>query len=549
MTWTVTIKLLSEELSTAVSAHDIIQSQIDELLVDDSAAFDLEVIERDKHCELHTELRRTLMLIEERHQLWSNSNCVVEEMDTLSAVSDKTSPSFRSMFENFSNNCKPFLNSARAHHAHPAFRERLQSLHVARDKLCRHACTSSESSSPVLSFPHPSCSIPKGAPIPVKVPSFDGNPLHWEKYESEFSTAIRTRAPHYSNFDVRCLLTESVVPIKAKNIIKHHPDRDAPLADLLRALKREFGTPVIVGPILLEKLLTHNTYDLDYSGFSNLSEHFIQPYDSLVSLIGDSLSTFMALLAKKCLSTSCRMEWEKFTKDIEAVPDMDHFKSFIETWQKVLIPTEFPLAGVTTTPSQSHPSSSSTSSASMSKYRPRNKSPPRRTMPGCPACKEPHDLLKCPTFLSYDVDRRNKLVREHHLCINCFSALHGFKQCPNRFSCKTCGARYHTLLHRDRDSASAPHQPSSPPTPTPAWTAATPPSADQITTPTSRFLHTVTETLVNDGNSVKARAILDTGAAVSMMIEKTASDLKLKRSHNPIQVAGTTGTTHCKFSV
>ncbi len=218
---------------------------------------------------------------EERHQLWSNSNCVVEEMDTLSAVSDKTSPSFRSMFENFSNNCKPFLNSARAHHTHPAFRERLQSLCVARDKLCRHACTSSESSSPVLSFPHPSCSIPKGASIPVKVPSFDGNPFHWEKFESELSTAIRTRAPHYSNFDVHCLLTESVVPVKAKNIIKHRPDREAPLADLLRALKREFGTPVIVGPILIEKLLTHNTYDLDYSGFSNLSEHFIQPYDSL----------------------------------------------------------------------------------------------------------------------------------------------------------------------------------------------------------------------------------------------------------------------------
>ncbi len=203
----VTVKLLSEELSTAVSAHDVIQSHIDELLVDDSAAFDLEVIERDKHCELHTELRRTLMLLEESHQLWPNSNCVVEEMDTLSAVSDKTSPSFQSMFENFSNNCKPFLNSARAHHAHLAFRERLQSLRVARDKFCRHACTSSEFSSPVLSFPHPFCSIPKGAPIPVKVPSFNGNPLHWEKFESEFSTAIRTRAPHYSNFDVRCLLT------------------------------------------------------------------------------------------------------------------------------------------------------------------------------------------------------------------------------------------------------------------------------------------------------------------------------------------------------
>ncbi len=54
---------------------------------------------------------------------------------------------------------------------------------------------------------------------------------------------------------------------------------------------------------------------------------------------------------------------------------------------------------------------------------------------------------------------------------------------------------------------------------------------------------------MNEGNSVRARAILDTGAAVSFMLEETASAMKLKRVHNPIQVAGTTGESHCKFSV
>lgn len=80
-------------------------------------------------------------------------------------------------------------------------------------------------------------------PSRIKVPTIDGNPLQWEKFEAEFSTAIKTRALHYSNFDIKCLLTGFVVPDNAKNTIRHHPGRDAPLVDLLKALREEYGTP------------------------------------------------------------------------------------------------------------------------------------------------------------------------------------------------------------------------------------------------------------------------------------------------------------------
>ncbi len=551
---TVVVEGLSEELSAAISAHDHLQAQINDLLLDDNEAYDLEVSESEKHDELHAELRLTLRRVKQRYQLWSDSNSVVAEIDTLSSVTDKTSSRFRSLFESFSNRCTPFLNAAKYHHSIPAFRDRFDSLRAACDRFCMHTCISDPV--PVSTTPsvhHTSCSAPKGAPIPVKVPNFDGNPLHWEKFEAEFSTAIRTRAPHYSNFDVRCLLTDALTPENAKNIITHFPDKDAPLPELLRALKREYGTPVIVGPILIDKLLSPHTFDLNHSGFTGLNEHFIQPFNALVSLIGDSLSTFMAMFAKKYLSPACRMEWEKYTKDLEEVPNMKHLKAFIETWKKVLVPSEFPLVGAPASPMPAHPSFANYPSTSNHRLRPDIKPPhppaPIRVQSGCPACKDQHGLLRCTTFQVMDVDRQNKLVRDSRLCINCFSDRHGYRSCPNRFSCKTCGGRHHTLLHRDRDS---PQQPASPATPVPAMTAATPStpsSADPISSSNSRFLHTVTVTLENEGNVVKAHAILDTGAAVSMMTEKTASDLKLKRTHNPIQVTGTTGTTHCKFTV
>jgi len=175
--------------------------------------------------------------------------------------------------------------------SHPSFRDRVRTLKQGRDQLYKLVCNIATDAPSLASTPVsvPS-SVPKGAPIPVKVPTFDGNPLHWEKIESEFSTAIRTRAQHYSNFDIRCLLTDSLLPKNTKNIIRHHPGKDAPLVDLLTALRDEYGTPQIVGPVLIEKLFSSLTFDFDYTSLTGLTKHYLQTYDDLVTLISDSLS-------------------------------------------------------------------------------------------------------------------------------------------------------------------------------------------------------------------------------------------------------------------
>ncbi len=96
--------------------------------------------------------------------------------------------------------------------------------------------------------------------------------------------------------------------------------------------------------------------------------------------------------------------------------------------------------------------------------------PKKRTPMKCVACGEAHLLMRCNTFAGFDVERRNKLVREKHLCLNCFSERHGCRNCPSRFTCKSCGSKHHTLLHKDAatlnvSSMSLPPQPTVSPTP------------------------------------------------------------------------------------
>ncbi len=94
----VVIDGLSDELSSTVSAHNQIQAQINDLVLDSEEAYESELVESERHDEIHTDLRRTLRRVRERYQLWSDSNSIVGEMKLLLAATDTTSPRFEARF-------------------------------------------------------------------------------------------------------------------------------------------------------------------------------------------------------------------------------------------------------------------------------------------------------------------------------------------------------------------------------------------------------------------------------------------------------------------
>lgn len=67
----------------------------------------------------------------------------------------------------------------------------------------------------------------------------------------------------------------------------------------------------------------------------------------------------------------------------------------------------------------------------------------------CILCKNSHRLCECPSFISMNLDDRNKFVSQNKLCINCLNAGHFATNC--RFSpCKTCNYKHNVLLHRPK---------------------------------------------------------------------------------------------------
>ncbi|XP_062557931.1 uncharacterized protein LOC134222793 [Armigeres subalbatus] len=67
----------------------------------------------------------------------------------------------------------------------------------------------------------------------------------------------------------------------------------------------------------------------------------------------------------------------------------------------------------------------------------------------CPACSQNHQLHQCPTFNELSISQRREFVVQRSLCRNCFRLGHQARVCRSRFSCRTCQARHHTMLHEN----------------------------------------------------------------------------------------------------
>ncbi len=329
------------------------------------------------------------------------------------------------------------------------------------------------------------------------------------------------------------------------------------LDDLLEPLQERFGAPTKVLPALVKRILAPNRFQPTYDSLVAADSQLCVTYDSIKAITGDSLSKFLAFVSLAHFDKSLLESWDIYARDKITFPTMEDVRKFLRMSLIHKSPSYNPSSAAAAT-SSLPPSSSSNPFAtvitpSIPSHLPLPQRPqlPKKSHTHCVACDQYHGLLRCPTFNAMDVDQRNKLVREKRLCINCFSSKHGCKSCTSKFSCRTCNAKHHTLLHKDRVSASPQSAPATSDSPA-AMTVSlsgdsAPADSDQELKPA--FLHMVTATLENNGHTARACAILDAGACVSLISEKLASLLHLTRRPQRLSFSGAFSSKPCKYSV
>ena len=141
-------------------------------------------------------------------------------------------------------------------------------------------------------------------------------------------------------------------------------------------------------------------------------------------------------------------------------------------------------------------------------------------------------------------ERMAAVIKEHNLCYNCLHPSHSAKQCTSSHRSHKCQKLHHTLIHTDQSSRSTPA------VSTPANSSSYSPhsaavvSSNIATEEKSISLLMTCQVLVRspNGNTMKARDLLDTGSTISLLAERVAQSLRLHRTPSNVTITGEAGS-------
>ncbi|XP_055633359.1 uncharacterized protein LOC129773739 [Toxorhynchites rutilus septentrionalis] len=179
----------------------------------------------------------------------------------------------------------------------------------------------------------------------------------------------------------------------------------------------------------------------------------------------------------------------------------------------------------------------------------------------CFVCAGNHYLYQCVTFQKMSVDDREKVLRTHSLCRNCFRKGHRAKNCQSKISCRRCKGRHHTLVcfRTEEDTHSrfgtvsrSPNRNQEIRNQGPSCSASSQSSqvinlsakkaiaGETISKHSTKVLLATAVVMVRDtnGNQYPARALLDSGSESNFMTERLSQNLRVTRERVNIPVLG-----------
>ena len=147
----------------------------------------------------------------------------------------------------------------------------------------------------------------------------------------------------------------------------------------------------------------------------------------------------------------------------------------------------------------------------------------------CPLCSETHYAFSCAQFESYSVAQRKEHASMLNLCTNCLKPGHSASNCRSEYHCRLCQGRHSTLLHVDTTA------PQAQPAQGTVNLVNTPASPQQ----TGTLIMTCQVLMTGPiGKTMIARALLDTGATLSLISTKAMKSLGLTKQGTSVFIKG-----------
>ncbi len=539
-----TITHLRDELTKYVDGFNDANRQIESHLEDDEASLMKDSDNIDEQLRRHAHLFGEVERLQQRLHVWKTLSGMDATTNVLHDSADKGSSLFRDLLCSFRAELLELQRTYCSVLENPFIQDRIK--HLTKEisaftSMWTDATASAATSSPATPVTTPSSSEPRSRmnPINVQIKKFKGNPLKWASYNQAIKSTLNDRAAGFSECSKITIIQDSIAHPRAESIVDAKVHEGASSEEILDALAYEFGREQVVLPLLVAKIFNVPQLAKSEASVLQFKESVLTPYVVLRKLVDRDMDLVFPHIFQSYMTPNMRQMWEQYVDDKLERPTVDDLSKFLDTRFKWTRPSlqDAP------SPSPAHPHQPPVQFKS-------SVTPPQKKQASsnkCVLCDESHWIGRCSAFAALPLDERNQLVRQKRLCLNCLTPSHAVKNCNNKHTCRHCGQKHHSLLHRGSQA------PTSPPA-TSAVAAAAPTSTDaqvtpdlstpQTSSPHTSFICSVMTRLEFQGAHTRARLQMDHGSGMNFITEDIASLLKLPRYPQELSFTGVGLGTH-----
>ena len=391
----------------------------------------------------------------------------------------------------------------------------------------------------------------------VNIPKFKGGMAAWHCFWGRFRPAVHDNIKIKNAVKMAILLDLVDDPSTASYLQAQNDGKEDRYQASIKYLQSRFDKPRQLHQLYCQQLQ-------DLPPIKGTSEELSRTVDSIFAAVEgirrggqtdiDYIATSMVV---SVLPEQLRLQWETKTEANPKVPNIDTLIEFMRTkatnaclsQKQVVHPSSLPQKEkkkpLTKTQGKVYVNQSEPAAAGGNEdHRPnkQNTKQYRASNSGnhshCSLCTNNHPIFQCRQFSDLSVQQRREHIQSASLCFNCLRSGHSARDCTSTFRCRVCKKAHNTLLHTEAPSTPVTVNHVVHHTQEKSETTALPQQKE-------RLLMTSQVLLTNSvGEKVAARAMLDSGAAISVLSNRMMAQLQLQKTEDWMTVSGIESQKH-----
>ena len=337
--------------------------------------------------------------------------------------------------------------------------------------------------------------------------------MEWSSFWASFKSTIEDRK-ELSNTQRLHYLRQAIKDPDLQMLLHSPAETSDMYLEAVQELKDQFNKTREIHRLLTKTLLDLPSPKQTRVELRRLADNVKRTIASLKATKFYDLDSFLTSLVYSILPSRIQTLWDQSTKKDKGVPPINQLLTFVKEHAETL--PSLPSTPTPERPADKKQVKKPDRKSDQHPPRPRGNvhvvapSPSYRWE--CSLCRpDKHPLHLCPKWAAFNINQRLGHIQAKNLCSNCLAGGHSTDACKSTYRCRECSQPHHTMIHQQT------------PTVTPV---------NSSTLQSSRMpdaLITTAQVLIigPKGEEIKARALIDSGAGLSLVSRRVTQILNL----------------------